>query len=291
MHVQAARFAPKLFVDRQNAVDDVARARADDRIPWQTLHARRPELDDAHFSPGGRWILGLTRTQLFVFDGDVPRVEFIGRLEKFDDDLAFEDTTEPSFVILEQRDAPWADLRDDLAHAITRGLIGQVDLLAELLRDKRDEIARLVVRVGAVDRRPATEQGFLFRQMGVRADDHIPGHDFTAAAIGARQVVISTGATSADAPRGAIWVEPELGLDDVPLDRHRCLARAAEGEFEPILRFAGGSFDKVPEVSRRGRAFTVWAVLRALGRDGVADLVIGVSTGSGHIIGAGDFVL
>ncbi len=31
--------------------------------------------------------------------------------------------------------------------------------------------------------------------------------------------------------------------------------------------------EKVPEVSRRARAFTVWAVLRALGRSGVEDLV------------------
>jgi glutamate/tyrosine decarboxylase-like PLP-dependent enzyme len=36
---------------------------------------------------------------------------------------------------------------------------------------------------------------------------------------------------------------------------------------------AGEPFDKVPEISRRGRAFTVWAVLRSLGRDGVAELV------------------
>ena len=33
------------------------------------------------------------------------------------------------------------------------------------------------------------------------------------------------------------------------------------------------SRDKVPELSRRGRAFPVWAVLRALGRSGVAELV------------------
>ena len=35
----------------------------------------------------------------------------------------------------------------------------------------------------------------------------------------------------------------------------------------------GEPFDKVPETSRRGRAFPVWAVLRALGRTGVAELV------------------
>ncbi|MFE6233775.1 pyridoxal phosphate-dependent decarboxylase family protein [Cellulosimicrobium sp. NPDC057862] len=37
----------------------------------------------------------------------------------------------------------------------------------------------------------------------------------------------------------------------------------------------GDPLDKVPELSRRGRAFPVWAVLRALGRAGVADLVEG----------------
>ncbi|MEV7617939.1 pyridoxal-dependent decarboxylase [Streptomyces sp. NPDC089799] len=35
----------------------------------------------------------------------------------------------------------------------------------------------------------------------------------------------------------------------------------------------GDPVDKVPELSRRGRAFTVWAVLRSLGRSGVAGLV------------------
>lgn len=35
----------------------------------------------------------------------------------------------------------------------------------------------------------------------------------------------------------------------------------------------GEPFEKVPELSRRGRAFPVWAVLRSLGRSGVADLV------------------
>jgi glutamate/tyrosine decarboxylase-like PLP-dependent enzyme len=36
---------------------------------------------------------------------------------------------------------------------------------------------------------------------------------------------------------------------------------------------AGDSLETVPEVSRRARAIPVWAVLRALGRQGVADLV------------------
>ena len=38
---------------------------------------------------------------------------------------------------------------------------------------------------------------------------------------------------------------------------------------------AGDPFEKVPESSRRARAVPVWAVLRALGRTGVADLVDG----------------
>ncbi len=36
---------------------------------------------------------------------------------------------------------------------------------------------------------------------------------------------------------------------------------------------AGDPFEKVPELSRRGRGIPVWAVLRSLGRDGVAALV------------------
>jgi glutamate/tyrosine decarboxylase-like PLP-dependent enzyme len=35
----------------------------------------------------------------------------------------------------------------------------------------------------------------------------------------------------------------------------------------------GDPVDTVPELSRRGRAFPVWAALRSLGRSGVADLV------------------
>lgn len=35
----------------------------------------------------------------------------------------------------------------------------------------------------------------------------------------------------------------------------------------------GEPLDKVPEISRRGRAFPVWAILRSLGRSGVAELV------------------
>ncbi|HWM72333.1 MAG TPA: aminotransferase class V-fold PLP-dependent enzyme, partial [Nocardioides sp.] len=37
----------------------------------------------------------------------------------------------------------------------------------------------------------------------------------------------------------------------------------------------GDPLEKVPELSRRGRAFPVWAVLRSLGRSGIEDLVEG----------------
>ncbi|MEU8530149.1 pyridoxal-dependent decarboxylase [Streptomyces sp. NPDC048629] len=51
--------------------------------------------------------------------------------------------------------------------------------------------------------------------------------------------------------------------------------RAAMGERGDYLiqHEHGDPVDKVPELSRRGRAFTVWAALRSLGRSGVADLV------------------
>lgn len=49
-------------------------------------------------------------------------------------------------------------------------------------------------------------------------------------------------------------------------------AMALQGDYL-IHDREGDPVDKVPELSRRGRAFTVWAALRSLGRSGVADLV------------------
>jgi len=55
-----------------------------------------------------------------------------------------------------------------------------------------------------------------------------------------------------------------------PADLRRSMSMA--GDY--LVRDAAGEpFEKVPELSRRGRAFAVWAVLRSLGRQGVADLV------------------
>jgi glutamate/tyrosine decarboxylase-like PLP-dependent enzyme len=79
------------------------------------------------------------------------------------------------------------------------------------------------------------------------------------------------------------WASDAHKTLNVPYDcglaivRDRAALRAAMGMHGDYLIHdqAGEPFDKVPEISRRGRAFPVWAVLRTLGRDGVADLVDG----------------
>ncbi len=79
------------------------------------------------------------------------------------------------------------------------------------------------------------------------------------------------------------WATDAHKTLNVPYDcglaivRDRAALRAAMGMHGDYLMLdaTGEPFDKVPEISRRGRAFPVWAVLKALGRDGVADLVDG----------------
>ena len=58
----------------------------------------------------------------------------------------------------------------------------------------------------------------------------------------------------------------------------RSAVRAAMGLHASYLIHdsAGDPFEKVPELSRRGRGVPVWAALRSLGRQGVADLVDGL---------------
>ena len=87
----------------------------------------------------------------------------------------------------------------------------------------------------------------------------------------------------AGAERADSWATDAHKTLNVPYDcglaivRDRAALRAAMGMHGDYLIHdaAGEPFDKVPEISRRGRAFPVWAVLRALGRDGVVDLVDG----------------
>jgi glutamate/tyrosine decarboxylase-like PLP-dependent enzyme len=82
----------------------------------------------------------------------------------------------------------------------------------------------------------------------------------------------------------ASWTTDAHKTLNVPYDcglaivRDATALRAAmgmEGGAYLIKDAHGDPFEKVPEVSRRGRAIPVWAVLRSLGRQGVADLVEG----------------
>src|SRR4029077_19966204 len=61
----------------------------------------------------------------------------------------------------------------------------------------------------------------------------------------------------------------------IAIVRDRAALRAAMGMHgEYLIQDAEGDpLDWVPELSRRARAFPVWAALRSLGRSGVADLV------------------
>ncbi len=77
------------------------------------------------------------------------------------------------------------------------------------------------------------------------------------------------------------WATDAHKTLNVPYDsglvivRDPAAVRAAMGVHGDYLVFdeLGEPSDKVPELSRRGRAIPVWAVLRSLGRTGVADLV------------------
>lgn len=81
--------------------------------------------------------------------------------------------------------------------------------------------------------------------------------------------------------RADSWATDAHKTLNVPYDcglaivRDAAALRAAMGMHgDYLIHDDGGEpFDKVPEISRRGRAFPVWAVLRALGRSGVTDLV------------------
>jgi glutamate/tyrosine decarboxylase-like PLP-dependent enzyme len=85
-----------------------------------------------------------------------------------------------------------------------------------------------------------------------------------------------TGCEQADS-----WTTDAHKTLNVPYDsglvivRDRAALRAAMGMHGAYLIHdeLGDPLDKVPELSRRGRAFPVWAVLRSLGRSGVAELV------------------
>ena len=105
---------------------------------------------------------------------------------------------------------------------------------------------------------------------------HIDGAFGLFAAASARLRHLTFGYADADS-----WTTDAHKTLNVPYDcgiaivRDPAAVRAAMGMHGDYLIQAdqGDPFDHVPEVSRRGRAFTVWAVLHALGRSGLAEMV------------------
>jgi glutamate/tyrosine decarboxylase-like PLP-dependent enzyme len=80
------------------------------------------------------------------------------------------------------------------------------------------------------------------------------------------------------------WTTDAHKTLNVPYDcgiaivRDQAAVRSAMGmQGDYLIRDnVGDPFEFVPEMSRRGRAFTVWAVMRALGKNGIAALVDGM---------------
>ncbi|MFD7614175.1 pyridoxal phosphate-dependent decarboxylase family protein [Streptomyces sp. NPDC059828] len=105
---------------------------------------------------------------------------------------------------------------------------------------------------------------------------HIDGAFGLWAAASPEYARLTAGCAQADS-----WATDAHKTLNVPYDcglavvRDAPALRAAMGQRGDYLiqHERGDPFDKVPELSRRGRAFTVWAVLRSLGRSGVAALV------------------
>ncbi len=121
------------------------------------------------------------------------------------------------------------------------------------------------------------------------------------------------GLWAAACPRLAHLTSGIAGADSWATDAHKTLnvpydcgiavvadpvaLRAALGVHASYLLLeetgAGDPYEKVPELSRRARGLPVWAALRSLGRDGVADLVDDLAAharrlagGIGNIVGA-----
>ncbi|NXY97138.1 aspartate aminotransferase family protein [Streptomyces sp. BR123] len=105
---------------------------------------------------------------------------------------------------------------------------------------------------------------------------HVDGAFGLWAAASPAHAHLTDGCAAADS-----WATDAHKTLNVPYDcglaivRDPSALRAAMGQRGDYLIHdeQGDPVDKVPELSRRGRAFPVWAVLRSLGRSGVADLV------------------
>jgi glutamate/tyrosine decarboxylase-like PLP-dependent enzyme len=132
------------------------------------------------------------------------------------------------------------------------------------------------VHSGAFD--PFTEAVTLAHEH--RAWVHVDGAFGLFAAASPRLRHLVAGVEAADS-----WATDAHKTLNVPYDcglaivRDPAALRAAMSLHAPYLLHddAGDPLDKVPEMSRRNRAAGVWAVLRALGRSGVAGLVDGLA--------------
>jgi glutamate/tyrosine decarboxylase-like PLP-dependent enzyme len=69
----------------------------------------------------------------------------------------------------------------------------------------------------------------------------------------------------------------DCGVAIVRDDAAMTSALGAHAAYLPTVQSVADPYDRVPELSRRARGVTVWAALRSLGREGVAELVDGLA--------------
>jgi glutamate/tyrosine decarboxylase-like PLP-dependent enzyme len=156
----------------------------------------------------------------------------------------------------------------------------RIDALHEALARPHDRPTVLALQAGNVHSGafdPFTEAVALAREHGAWV--HVDGAFGLFAGASPTHRHLVAGYDAADS-----WATDAHKTLNVPYDcglaivREPAALRAAMSLHAPYLIHdsLGDPLDKVPEMSRRNRAATVWAVLRALGRSGVADLVDGL---------------
>lgn len=153
----------------------------------------------------------------------------------------------------------------------------RADALQEALEDDGDRPTLVVLQAGNVH--SGAFDPFADAIDVAHAYDawvHVDGAFGLWAAASPRHRHLVAGCRGADS-----WATDAHKTLNVPYDnglaivRDAAALRAAMGMHGAYLIHdeLGEPLDKVPEISRRGRAFPVWAVLRSLGRSGVAELV------------------
>ncbi|MFE0578517.1 pyridoxal phosphate-dependent decarboxylase family protein [Streptomyces sp. NPDC058874] len=153
----------------------------------------------------------------------------------------------------------------------------EADALRDALADGSEGPTIVVLQAG--DIHSGAFDPFTEAVRAARAADawvHVDGAFGLWAAASPRHAHLTAGCARADS-----WATDAHKTLNVPYDcglavvRDASALRAAMGQRGDYLiqHEHGDPVDTVPELSRRGRAFTVWAVLRSLGRSGVTDLV------------------